>query len=242
MFALLVFITGMLTFLAPCTLPILPAYLAFSTTPSRTSTLLRTTMFGTGVIIVFIIFGALAGSIGTLLAQHKVWVARASGLLFIALGIAVLSGRSAPGFSIRSRPSRTLLGSFAFGIIFALSWSGCIGPVLGAVLLLAANTSASQGAVLLFIYALGLLLPLLAVSVSIDRLPRDGKVWRALKGRMVRIGTWHVHSTQLFTGAMLIILGILFLFGIDKLLSTSPLIGWIFDVEERVAAALGITL
>jgi cytochrome c-type biogenesis protein len=243
MLALVVFIAGILTFLAPCTLPVLPAYLAFSAQQSKTSTLLRTLSFGAGVLLVFLIFGLLAGSLGGLLATYKRQIAIISGIIFIVLGMLVLTGRGIPGITINTQPSRSIPGSFLFGVIFALSWSGCIGPVLGFVLVLAANTqTALSGAALLAVYAIGLLLPLIIVSLWIDKLPRDGKFWRFMKGTVVKVSKWEFQSTELITALMLIVLGVLFIFGVDKLLSTSPLITTIFRVEERIAASLGIIL
>ena len=241
--ALLVFIAGVLTFLAPCTLPILPAYLSFSNRPSKVSTTLRTCMFGLGLMLIFLLFGLLAGSIGKLLVDYKRIVALLSGVLFIVLGIFTLLGKSIPGFSINIQPAKTLWGSFVFGVIFSLSWSGCIGPVLGFVLVLAANTqTAFIGGLLLLVYALGLLLPLLIVSVFIDRLPHNGKVWKMLKGRIINVGGWHVQSTELITGIMLILLGIIFITGLDAILNTSSFIGTIFLWEEQIANALNITV
>jgi cytochrome c-type biogenesis protein len=243
MLALLVFVAGVLTFLAPCTLPVLPAYLAYSAQPGTTSRLLRTIFFGLGVSICFVLFGVLAGTLGSLVALNKPLLARISGLLLIMLGVSVLAGVGIPGFSIQSNPSRTLGGSFLFGIIFALSWSGCIGPVLGFVLVLAANSqTAAGGALLLLLYSAGLLLPLLVVSALIDRLPKKGRAWTLLRGKVLTIGSWKVHSTELITGLMLITLGIVFALRLDAYLGASPVIEWIYALEERLAAALGITL
>lgn len=241
--AILVFLAGMLTFLAPCTLPVLPAYLAFSSQQTKTSALMRTIMFGVGLSFVFIMLGLFAGTLGAVLAGYKGVIAKASGVLFIILGVLVLMGKGIPGFTINANPSRTILGSMFFGMIFALSWSGCIGPVLGFVLILAANTqTALSGAALLFIYALGLLAPLLLVSVFIDRLPRNGKVWRFMRGRTFKIGKYKVQSTELITAIMLFLLGLIFIFNIDHILASSAFIDKIFDWEEALASRLDITL
>ena len=242
MLSMLVFIAGMLTFLAPCTLPILPAYLAFSTAPSKVSTFLRTLLFGVGVTLVFLIFGLLAGSLGSLIAFNKGFISTISGGVFILLGILVLSGKELPGFTIQTDPSRTALGTVLFGIIFALSWSGCIGPVLGFVLTLAVNTqTALSGGILLVVYALGLLTPLLVVSVFFDKLPKDGRIWALLRGRIITIGSWQVQSTQLITGSMLILLGMIFLFRLDAMLAQSPLIEIIFSWEEKLTNLMNAT-
>jgi cytochrome c-type biogenesis protein len=240
---ILVFITGILTFLAPCTLPVLPAYLAFSAQQSRTSTLARTTFFGLGVALVFLLLGLLAGTLGYFIGTHKDLIARISGIIFILLAVLVFTGKGIPGFQISAKPSRTLAGSFLFGIIFALSWSGCIGPVLGFVLILAANThTALGGAALLLVYAAGLLLPLLIVSAFLDKLPRNGKLWRLLRGTIVRIAGHEVQTTNLVTAIMLFVLGMIFLLRLDALLGQSSLINRVFGWEERLAGILNITL
>lgn len=237
------FIAGALSFLAPCTLPVLPAYLAFSTQPSRMSTTLRTVAFGCGLALVFLGFGMLAGTFGAFLASYKPIIARISGVLFILLGILILLGRGLPGFTLSKNPEHTLWGSFLFGLIFALSWSGCIGPVLGFALIMAANTqTALGGGVLLLMFTAGLLLPLLLVSAFLDKLPRDGRIWTLLKGKMLKIGKWEVHSTNLISGLMLIILGITFLLGLDRLLAGSPITSSLFNIEDKIAQAFDITL
>ena len=239
---IVMFLGGMLTFLAPCTLPVLPAWLAFAAQKSdHGSAVARTLCFGLGLGLVFVLLGVFAGTLGALVAQHKGIITTASGVLLLLLGVLVLLGRSVPGFMIEARPQQTLAGSFVFGIIFALSWSGCIGPILGTALILAANTqTALGGGFLLLVFAAGLVFPLLLFALFMDKQPKDSKVWRLLKGRMVSIGSWKVHSTQLLTGFLLIILGIIFLFRIDLLLSQSSLIGNIFELESQISAWLGV--
>ena len=241
MHPLLTFIAGLLTFIAPCTLPVLPAFLAFVTQPAKLGRVARTLAFGTGLAMVFLIYGLLAGSLGSILATHKTLIARTTGLLLLLLGGMLLLGKEIPGFRFSQKFSGTWSGAMAFGTMFALSWTGCIGPVLGAALVLAANTqTAAQGGLLLLTYAAGLMLPLLLLALGMDHLPREGKLWRLLRGKLLRFGNWEIHSTALISGSMLILLGLVFLFGIDAWLKTSPMIGWIFVIEERIASWFGI--
>jgi len=237
---LLALIAGVLSFLAPCTLPVLPAYLAFAAAPTRAGTLSRTLAFGTGLLLVFVALGTLAGSLGSLVGTNKNVITRSAGAAFILLGALVLAGRELPGFRSNAAPDRTIAGSFLFGTVFALSWSGCIGPVLGFALLLAAQTqTAIQGGVLLAAYAIGLIAPLLAVSAFLDR---RGRFLRVLRGRNVTIAGREYHTTQLITGAMLVIVGLVFLFRLDAILARSPVIGWIYRLENGIAAAFRIPL
>lgn len=237
---LLAFVGGILSFLAPCTLPVLPAYFAFATTPTRVGAIARTLSFGAGLAVVFIALGTLAGSLGALIAANKDAITRTVGALFLILGGIMLTGRELPGFQVRAEPKRTVAGAFLFGLLFAVSWSGCIGPIVGSALLLAAQTqTALQGGLLLAAYALGLLVPLLLISAFLDRL-QGGRFLAILRGRTVTLFGRELHSTQLITGVMLLVVGIIFLLRADVLLARSPLIGWLFGVEERLAAALGI--
>ena len=243
MHPLLTFIAGLLTFIAPCTLPILPAFLSFTAQPSKSGRILRTLAFGVGLTTVFLIYGLLAGSLGELLAMHKILIARTTGLLLILFGSMLLIGKELPGLRFSQKFSQTGSGALIFGAVFALSWTGCIGPVLGAALVLAANTqTAIQGGLLLVTYAAGLLLPLFVLAFGMDHLPREGKFWKLLRGKMLHIGKWEIHSTVLISGGMLVLLGVIFLFGIDGWLKTSPMIGWIFAIEERIAAWFGTPL
>ncbi len=240
---ILVFIAGVLTFLAPCTLPVLPAYLAHTFQQGTTRRIWRTTAFATGVIATFLLFGILAGSLGNALAEYRAVIAVASGVLFLILGWLVLAGKELPGLNLDVSPKATLAGTFVFGIVFSLSWSGCIGPILGMVLVLAANTqTAVAGGILLIIYATGLLMPLLLLSAYLDRVPKNGAVWRLLRGKLLRIRGWEIHSTTLITGVMLLLLGIAFIFRIDKWLATTSLITYVFSAQEYVAAWLGVAL
>ncbi len=239
---LLAFLAGVLSFLAPCTLPVLPAYFAFAATPTRIGTIARTLSFGAGLAFVFIALGTLAGSFGALIAANKDVITRTVGVLFLILGGILISGHELPGFQVRAEPKRTLAGAFLFGLLFAVSWSGCIGPIVGSALLLAAQTqTAFQGGLLLAAYALGLLVPLLIISAFLDRL-KGGRFLAILRGRTVHLWGRRVHTTQLITGAMLLVVGLVFLMRFDTLLARSPLIGWLFGVEERIAMAFGITL
>jgi len=244
MFGLLVlaFIAGLLTFLAPCTLPVLPAYLAFAAVPDRKRAVLRTLAFGVGIATVFTLLGVLAGSLGSLIGTHKDIIARVAGGLFLIFGTLVLTGRELPGLRIEKNTGRTFTGALVAGIIFAIAWSGCIGPIVGFALVLAAQTqTAALGGVILFMYAVGLITPLLIVSTFLDTL-KGGPTLRFLRGREVMIGGRAFHTTQLVTGIMLLIVGLIFLLRIDLLLAESPIIGWLFQVEERIADALGIPL
>jgi cytochrome c-type biogenesis protein len=239
---LLAFIAGIFTLLAPCTLPLLPAYLALATAPSKTRAVFRTIAFGAGVALVFTLLGVLAGSFGSLIGTHKDVIARVAGALFVVFGVLIIMGRGLPALRIDTRTKSTLGGTFLYGVLFAIAWSGCIGPIVGFALVLAAQTqTAVLGGALLFTYAIGLLVPLIAISATLDKL-KGTRALAFLRGKEIMIGGRAYHTTQLVTGALLIIVGIIFLTRADLFLARSPIIGWIFTLEERIADSFNITL
>lgn len=180
------FLAGILTFLAPCTLPLLPGYLAFisgvsAETGARSGRQRRLVFvnglaFVAGFSAVFIFFGTAVGFFGTALAEYRLLLGRIGGAFVILFGLFLLgSGRLpflAREFRLRPpawiRPGRPL-SSLLFGITFSLGWTPCVGPILGSVLTLAAaHSTAGEGAVLLGIFSLGLALPFLFIAGSAD--------------------------------------------------------------------------
>ncbi len=193
--ALLAFIGGLFSFLSPCTLPILPAYFAFAFRGGRTTIAANTMAFMLGLASMFSLLGAGASVLGNLLFQSQQLILIAGGAVIILLGIMSLLGGGFSGSmgAAEQQHSRTMGGSFIFGLTFAVGWSSCVGPILGIVLSLAATTaSVTNGMMLLFIYAVGLGLPLILVSVFMGRLPKNNIVWRMLRGRgwMVEAPVW----------------------------------------------------
>src|SRR3989338_1115828 len=181
-------IAGFLMFLAPCTLPLIPAYLGFISGVSlidledskkskgiRLKILLNGLFFTIGFSLVFIILGTAAGFIGMSLGQHKMWLARVGGIFVIIFGIFMMNIIKIPAlnkerkFKIpfifeRGKP----LNSLILGSVFAFGWTPCVGPVLGAILTLAAiSATVGQGAFLLFIFSLGMAVPFMIIAVLI---------------------------------------------------------------------------
>lgn len=183
--AVLAFGGGFLSFVSPCTLPILPAYFAFAFQSGRSQIAANTTAFMLGLATMFSLTGAIASFVGTFLLQNQRLILVVGGSLVIVFGIISLLGKGFAGLSQGPQQrNATLGGSFLFGLTFAVGWSSCVGPILGAVATMAATTgSVLRGAMLLFIYALGLGLPLLVVSTLFGRASRDSLVWRLLRGK-----------------------------------------------------------
>jgi len=220
------FLAGILMFLAPCTLPIVPGYLAFiaGAGASRRRVLLNALAFVLGFSLVFILLGTFAAALGAFLGPWRDALSRAAGVIIILFGLTMLGLVRVPALSSERRlslPHMLALGrpesSFLIGALFALGWSPCVGPVLGSVLLLAAgSTTAAQGAALLAVFSLGLALPFLLTALALERAGRLFERW----GR----------ATQAFSvagGVMLIVLGALMLAG-----EMGLLVSWGFGAFE----------
>ncbi len=186
--ATLAFFGGVLSFLSPCTLPILPAYFAFASQSSRGQIATNTTIFMLGVATVFSLFGASASTLGKVLRQNQDLILLIGGALIVVFGTMSLLGKGFTGMSkeesTQTRDVNSFGGTFLFGMTFAAGWSSCIGPILGIMLTVAATTnSVIRGTILLFIFAMGLGLPLIIVSTFIGRLSRNSPIWRFLRGK-----------------------------------------------------------
>ncbi|MDX1414545.1 MAG: cytochrome c biogenesis CcdA family protein [Candidatus Promineifilaceae bacterium] len=197
--AVLAFVGGLLSFLSPCTLPILPAYFAFAFQSGRRQIAINTVVFMMGLASMFALLGASASVLGRLLLQNQQLLLLFGGSLVLVFGVMSLLGRGFTGMSQTTDAAvdnRSLWGSFIFGLTFAVGWSSCVGPILGAVLTLAAQTaSVGNGAMLLFIYALGLGLPLIIVSTFFGRASRDSMLWRVMRGK-----GWDVNVHMVLVG------------------------------------------
>lgn len=188
------FIAGIFTFLAPCTLPLVPGYLGFISGASiedlkepekaraaRWKIFMNGVFYVIGFSVIFIVFGTLAGFIGqTVLAPYRIWLTRIGGVFVIVFGLMMLNVFKLPFFNAVTNlklPSVFKRGgplsSFTLGAAFAFGWTPCVGPILASVLFLAStSTTALQGAFLLLIFSLGLAIPFLAVAVGIGSAAR----------------------------------------------------------------------
>jgi cytochrome c-type biogenesis protein len=133
------FLAGLLSFLSPCTLPILPAYFAFSAQARQHSAWATSLAFFGGLATTMSLIGASATALSRLLNQHLEGLTVVGGLVIIAFGLMSLFGVGFSGVRMQARPAATLLGAYLYGAVFTLGWSTCIGPILGAVLTLLAT-------------------------------------------------------------------------------------------------------
>lgn len=238
------FLAGMLSFLAPCTLPLLPAYFAYTFQAGGRNVTLMTVAFFCGLATTLTLLGATATALSQSLNQHSRQIALVGGLIVIAFGVMSLLGKGFAGLQLGQRPAATLVGSYLYGATFALGWSTCIGPILGAILTLLATqgSSVAQGALLAFVYALGLGTPLIIIATFFQRLGSGTRTWHVLRGRgwTLRLGraTLHLHTTNLLSGLLLIGMGYLLASGrlaeITQLAAASPLANWVIDTEDHL--------
>ncbi len=175
---------GVTSFLAPCTLALVPAFLSYlagftlsesdkaSARSVRTATILNTVTFVLGFTLVFVALGSSLGALSRVVGSNTVWLNRVGGVLIIGFGLAALGLLKIPGmergFSVQAGFARRLryAGSFIVGATFAVGMVPCVGPILGAIFVLAGTSgSVQQGAVLLFAYSLGMMLPFLGAGV-----------------------------------------------------------------------------
>ena len=180
------FSAGLLSFLSPCVLPLIPGYLSFMTGLTTTEladsdrsvsrVMVPAVLFVVGFTIVFVAMGASASVIGQFLGSYRVVVERIAGIVVILFGVFMLGIIKVPWLygEARADMARTRKfghgASVAMGMAFAAGWTPCVGPILGTILALAGSTgSVAQGALLLLIYSLGLGIPFLAVALLFGR-------------------------------------------------------------------------
>lgn len=226
------FFAGILSFLSPCVLPLVPGYLSLmsglgtttmenGTVQQRSRVAFAAALFVLGFTLVFVSYGAAASVIGSVLVDHKRLVTRASGALIIVMGL-VVAGVFRLGALMRERRfhvSPSKLGPYAapvMGMAFAFGWTPCIGPVLAAVLTLAASRDTlNQGVGLLAVYSLGLGIPFLVSAVLFDR-------FTATWGWFKR----HGKAIDFVSGGILVAFGVVLLTGQLGRLSTVVLDWW----------------
>ena len=226
----LAFAAGLVSFLSPCVLPLVPGYLAFLTGMSldelsatrgeahaeaqRGRVMVHAALFVLGFSIVFITLGTVATALGTAVARALPVIERIGGALVALFGLSLL-GVIRPRWMMRdgrihlaSRPAG-MTGSVVTGMAFAAGWTPCVGPVLATILLYAGTSgSISHGMLLLTTYAMGLGLPFLLAAFAFD--------WWVARSRT--IARW-LRPLELTTGALLVVMGVLLATGHFRLLT-----------------------
>lgn len=221
---LVAFTAGVLSFLSPCVLPLVPSYLSFVTGMSledlqkgvdRRATMIHSLLFVAGFSMIFIMLGASASFLGVFMRHYEVWIARIGGGVIIVLGLH-LTGvlRIAPlmrerRIHVNDRPAG-YIGTLGVGAAFGAGWTPCIGPVLGAILTIASTQDGVwSGVILLSFYSLGLAVPFLLAALALD----------SFLGAFSRFRSF-LPMVEKASGILLVILGILLMTGSFTILST----------------------
>ena len=205
------FTAGLLSFLSPCVLPLIPSYVTFITglsledvQKSRRAALIHSLLFVLGFTLIFLAFGATATALGQLLLYQRAWITRIGGLLIIVFGLYMLGVFNISLFSrerrvhIANKPVG-YLGTLLVGVAFGAGWTPCIGPILGSILTYAASSAdLARGLWLLLAYSLGLAVPFLLAAVAVER-------FLDFFGRMKRQMNWITRTS----GVLMIVVGIL---------------------------------
>ncbi|MFC1943644.1 cytochrome c biogenesis CcdA family protein [Chloroflexota bacterium] len=181
---LVAFGAGLLSFLSPCVVPLVPVYLASLAGPeiletgakkNRLSIFLHSLSFVGGFSIIFVTLGVIAGLTGFAISPNSALLNKIAGSLLIAFGLFMLAARKLPWLNYEKRLTPSLrattgyLRSFLVGAVFSLAWTACVGPILGGILALALDSATAwHGAYLLALYSLGLGLPFLIIGVAFD--------------------------------------------------------------------------
>ncbi|MAG11282.1 MAG: cytochrome C biogenesis protein [Parcubacteria group bacterium] len=218
------FIAGLFTFLAPCTLPLVPAYLGFISGVSvddlkdpnkvgsaRRKIFLNGVLYVLGFSFVFIVLGSLFGLGGSALVKYRVLLSRIGGVFVIIFGLYMVGVAKLPIFSFlqkekRFNPTKWLKpgspsSSLIFGATFAFGWTPCVGPILGSILLLASSSATVvSGAFLLAIFSFGLALPFLLIAAGVGH-----------AAQYIKKISKYLEIISIVGGVLLIILGYLVL-------------------------------
>lgn len=218
------FIAGLLSFLSPCVLPLVPGYVSLISGTSVDSVAqerraLRTVMLNSvtfilGFSLVFILLGAGATALGQLVGRFRRDLTLVAGIIIIVFGLHLTGLLKIKALYADKRlhdvkGGSSALGSFFVGFAFAFGWTPCIGPILAGILTLAAaEETVTRGMGLLAVYSAGLAVPFLLTSLGVDR-------FLSFYGRFRR----HLHAVEVVSGVLLIVIGALVLTGRFTVLS-----------------------
>jgi len=175
---IILFLEGIITFISPCLLPMLPIYISYFAGGGERSTkktLVGASGFVTGFTVVFVLLGALAGTLGSLLSKYQTLVNILSGAIVIFFGLHFLGVFKFKLFKGSQRSvdmnNMNFLTAMLFGVIFSIGWTPCVGAFLGSALMLASQQGQTvQGMLMLLSYSLGLGIPFILSAVLIDYL------------------------------------------------------------------------
>ena len=210
---LISFLEGIITFISPCLLPMLPLYLSYfagqNNEGKRKSVFINATGFVLGFTIIFVLLGAFAGTVGGFLRSYATLVNIISGVIVIIFGLNFMGVIRIPYLNANRQVKMKsaepgFLASVSFGLVFAVGWTPCVGAFLGSALMLAASSGESlKGILMLFTFSLGLGIPFMASAILIDRLKSTFDFIKK-----------HYRVINLVSGGLLVVVGLLMVSGL----------------------------
>jgi cytochrome c-type biogenesis protein len=237
---LIAFFGGLLSFLSPCVLPLVPGYISLmsgvsidhlkgdggSRSAARRAVIANSIAFNIGLSVIFLVLGATAGLVGSAIISNP-WVRIIGGLVIIVFGLHLIGllkikylYKDTRQFS--NEKPRGILGSLTLGIAFAAGWTPCIGPILGGIIGLAATSGGWKGGLILAVfYSAGLAVPFLVTGLGINQFLGFYSKFRQ-----------HLHKVEVVSGVVLILIGLLIASGYSSLLASSRLAGLLPNLES----------
>jgi cytochrome c-type biogenesis protein len=232
------FVAGILSFLSPCVLPLVPGYISLISgvsidrlkegTSSRRAVILNSLAFNAGLSVIFLVLGTTAGLVGAAITSNP-WVRIIGGIVIIAFGLQLIgllkiSALYKDTRMFSSDKPRGVWGSALLGIAFAAGWTPCIGPILGGIIGLAATSGGwRSGLVLSAFYSAGLAVPFLLTGLGINQFLGFYKNFRK-----------HLHKVEVVSGVVLILVGVLVMTGQSTLLASSKFMSFVPNLENLV--------
>ncbi len=229
------FAAGILSFLSPCVLPLVPGYISLISgvsidrlkegASSRRAVILNSLAFNAGLSVIFLVLGTTAGLVGAAITSNP-WIRIIGGIVIIAFGLQLIGLLKITALYKDTRffsdeKPRGMLGSAALGMAFAAGWTPCIGPILGGIIGLAATSGGwRSGLVLSAFYSAGLAVPFLLTGLGINK-------FLGFYGRFRK----HLHKVEVVSGIVLILVGLLVMTGQSTLLASSKFIAWLPNAE-----------
>ncbi len=221
------FLAGLFSFISPCVFPLIPSYLSYisglsmdelikENPKAKFTAVKHSLMFIVGFTVVFVLLGVFSSAAGSLL--HSIWLMRIAGIFIIVMGLFILGAFNKIKFlsfmnrdaavNLKTKPLG-LIGSALVGVFFAAAWTPCIGPILASILFIASTLhNAATGAELLFVYAMGLAVPFLVSSLSVNLFLSAFKKIKPF-----------VRTISVISGIILIAVGILIFFNYLSVIS-----------------------
>jgi cytochrome c-type biogenesis protein len=233
------FLAGILSFLSPCVLPLVPGYVSLmsgvsidrlkeggSASNARSAVILNSLAFNAGLSVIFLALGATAGLVGATVLTN-IWVRIIGGVIIIAFGLQLIGLLKISALYKDTRffsddKPRGMAGSFTLGIAFAAGWTPCIGPILGGIIGLAATSGGWRSGLLLSaFYSAGLAIPFLLTGLGLNQ-------FLGFYGKFRR----HLHKVEVVSGVILIVVGLLVASGFSTLLASSTLASILPNAES----------